>query len=64
MSRTGCFCTSFCNKGHALADGKPVGHECYVLNPAALQAEARGQLDLSLPVHFGVIHRGKKPRAA
>lgn len=56
------YCTSFCNHGHRLLDGKPVGHECYVLNPKVLRTEAfegpREALDLGLPIHSGVVHRG------
>lgn len=37
MSRI--YCTSFCNHGHRLTDGKPVDHECYIIPPAALAAE-------------------------
>ena len=36
------YCTSFCNHAHRVSDGKPVAHECYVLPPAALAAERRG----------------------
>lgn len=39
------YCTSYCNQGHRLSDGKPVQHECYVLPPAALQAERDGNTD-------------------
>ena len=37
------YCTSFCNFGHRLDTGRPVGHECYILDPKKLQAEARGE---------------------
>ena len=37
------YCTTFCNKGHRLDNGRPVAHECYVLDPKKLQAEARGE---------------------
>jgi hypothetical protein len=36
------YCTSFCNQGHRLSDGKPVGHECYILPTEALRAERAG----------------------
>jgi hypothetical protein len=39
------YCTSFCNFGHRVLDGKPVGHECYVLPPAALKAEMHGEYE-------------------
>lgn len=38
----GTYCTTYCNKSHRLSDGKPVNHECFVLPPAALQAEREG----------------------
>ena len=45
MSRV--YCTTYCNHGHRLSDGKPVNHECYVLPPAALEAERAGDFDLA-----------------
>ncbi len=33
------YTTSFCNQEHRLRDGKPVGHECFVLPAEALHAE-------------------------
>lgn len=36
------YCTSFCNFGHDVLTGRPVGHECYVLHPEDLRIEARG----------------------
>lgn len=36
--------TSYCNHGHRLSDGAPVGHECNVLPPASLQAEREGDM--------------------
>lgn len=37
------YCTTFCNFGHDLASGRPVAHECYILDAKKLQAEARGE---------------------
>ena len=58
------YCTSFCNKGHRLSDGKPIDHECYVLPPAALAAEqggdtqkATGLIEAAKPLQ---VHRGAK----
>ena len=31
--------TSFCNFGHNLKTGRPVGHECYIIPPELLRAE-------------------------
>jgi hypothetical protein len=41
------FATSYCNQAHALATGRPVGHECYVLPPRALAAERAGDVELA-----------------
>ena len=37
------YVTTFCNFPHRLKDGKPIEHNCYILDPKALQAEARGE---------------------
>jgi hypothetical protein len=37
-----CYVTTFCNQGHRMKDGKPVDHECFVIPPAALEAERDG----------------------
>lgn len=42
MKRTGFYVTSYCNFAHALSDGVPIGHECYVIPPKALVAEMEG----------------------
>jgi hypothetical protein len=39
------YCTSYCNKGHRLSDGKPIAHECYILPPSALEAERAGDVE-------------------
>jgi hypothetical protein len=36
------YCTTFCNFGHDVATGRPVGHECYVLDAKKLQRERDG----------------------
>lgn len=36
------YVTTYCNKAHRMADGKPIAHECYVLPPKALEAERAG----------------------
>lgn len=38
------YCTSYCNFGHRMRDGAPVGHECYVLPPVALRLEREGDI--------------------
>lgn len=59
------FCTSYCNHGHDLRTGKPVGHECYVLSPNALRVERNGDVDAAIELlqvffdRYGYkIHRG------
>jgi hypothetical protein len=56
------YCTSFCNKGHRISDGKPVGHECYVLRPQALKAEADGDVERALEIGIRTerVHKGVK----
>ena len=53
------YCTSFCNFAHRLQDGMPVNHECYVLVPRLLQAEARGDT-VEGPMRTRRISRGVK----
>jgi hypothetical protein len=36
------WCSRFCGKKHRVRDGKPVGHECFVLPAEAVFAESRG----------------------
>ena len=53
MRRTredGIYCTSYCNHGHRLSDGWPVGHGCYVIPPKALELERAGDTDGALAV--------------
>ena len=58
------YCTSFCNHPHRRLTGKPVGHECYVLPPAALEAESDGNFDLAIEVLNAAkpmrVHRGER----
>lgn len=42
------YCTSYCNHGHDVATGKPVGHACYVLPPRALQLEREGNIEAAI----------------
>lgn len=42
------YCTTYCNHGHRLSDGKPVDHECHVLPPKALQAERDGDYEQAI----------------
>jgi len=56
------YCTTYCNHAHRLSDGKPVGHECYVLPPAALQAEREGDYERAITLLIEApplrLHRG------
>ena len=52
------YVTTYCNKPHRLKDGKPVGHECYVLPPKALAAEIDGDIKLACEL----IQAGKTAR--
>jgi hypothetical protein len=54
----GIYCTSFCNFGHSLKNGKPIAHECYVLPIAALQAERDGNIELAQQI---LSEQGKGP---
>lgn len=49
------FCTTFCNQAHRLSDGRPVGHECYILNPESLAAEREGRFE-------DIAHMIQQPR--
>lgn len=58
------YCPSYCNRGHEVETGKPVGHECYVLPPRALKLESAGkvkkailEIEKALPLR---VHRGVK----
>ena len=55
------FATSFCNQGHHLATGRPVGHECYVLPPAALRAERSGDVELANQILSSSNFRARRP---
>jgi hypothetical protein len=36
------YTTTFCNKPHRLTTGRPIGHECYILDPKKLGVEYLG----------------------
>lgn len=44
------YCTSYCNRGHRMRDGMPVGHNCVILPVHALQAERRGEYSLAIKI--------------
>lgn len=41
------YVTTFCNFAHRMRDGRPIGHECGVIPPAALVAESDGDFRLA-----------------
>lgn len=55
------YVTTFCNHAHRLADGKPIGHECYVLPTAALHAERAGKIGVAVE-ELGKWKKRKKHR--
>ena len=44
------YATTYCNKGHYVDTGKPVGHECITIPPAALRAEMEGDYDKAIEI--------------
>lgn len=57
------YCTTYCNKGHRLSDGKPVDHECRIIPPSALEAEMRGHYLAAIEIIQSTpfkTHRGVK----
>lgn len=44
------YCTSYCNQGHKVRTGYPVGHECRVIPPKALQAEMAGDFQTAIKI--------------
>ena len=55
------FLTSFCNFPHRLSDGKPINHECLILDPQGLEAERAGDFVTACSLLRGVhkvVHRG------
>lgn len=47
MSAPAIYCTTYCNFGHRMRDGRPVQHECRIIPPAALRAERAGDFALA-----------------
>ena len=46
------YCTSFCNRGHRLSDGKPVSHECAILPVQALTLERDGDVEKAIAILY------------
>ena len=36
------YCTTFCNFGHYVDTGRPIGHECRIIPPRLLRKEMSG----------------------
>jgi hypothetical protein len=59
------YCTTYCNFGHRVSDGMPVGHECRILPPAALVAEVANDIPRAIEILNTaptVYHRGVRAR--
>ena len=58
------YVTTFCNRAHRVLDGKPIGHECYVLPTEVLVAERNGNVERAFEVLSGwkkrKAHKGLK----
>jgi hypothetical protein len=50
---TDLYLTSYCNKYHIVATGRPVDHECRTLPPAAIEAERRGDILTAIELTAG-----------
>lgn len=37
------YVTTYCNHTHSVKTGKPIGHECYILPPQAIELEMAGK---------------------
>jgi len=64
VSKPEIYCTSYCNQGHRMRDGKPINHECMLLPPAALRAEREDRFEEALQILQQAkplrVHRGLK----
>jgi hypothetical protein len=61
------YCTTYCNRAHDIATGKPIGHECRVIPPAALKAEMEDRIPEAIAIMQAKpmrIHRGLRRRDA
>lgn len=44
MSDPHSYVTTYCNRPHRCADGKPIAHECAILPPEAIASERAGDI--------------------
>ena len=57
------YVTTYCNFAHRLIDGAPIGHECVVIPPEALEAEMDGDYETAIEIMGGKPmknHRGAR----
>lgn len=59
------YCTTFCNFAHNVKTGRPVGHECRIIPPAALRAEIDGDYAKAIEIMQSkqtCVVRGRRAR--
>ena len=44
------YVTTYCNKAHDKADGKPIEHECRIIPVEALRAEWNGDFEAAIDI--------------
>lgn len=44
------YCSTYCNFGHYIKTGRPVGHECRIIPPSALKAEMEDRFDDAIAI--------------
>jgi len=50
MSKPKTYVSTYCNFAHRMSTGRPIGHECIVIPPAALEAEREGDFDKAIAI--------------
>jgi hypothetical protein len=55
------YCATYCNFGHRMKDGKPVGHECITIPPEALRADRAGDFARANMLMDEARHAGRLP---
>lgn len=53
------YTSTYCNFGHDVKTGKPIGHECVVIPPKALAAEIAGNYDRAIELMEAARKAGK-----
>lgn len=59
------YCTTYCNFGHYVKTGRPVGHECRIIPPKALKAEMEGDYNTAIEILSStraVVMKGRPAR--